>query len=201
MKKVLLIGSGCTATQVSDYSYHKTGWTIVTINHGWLAYPEYDYWVAPTDYAGKKDPDAGDRFVGWDEYIIAQNAYGGEWECGMGITLAAAYWALHTIKPSVIGFLGCDMNYTPGKNGETAFYGIGIDVQNNGCPDPFAMAARYSIKDPIEKLYTRFADMAALKNCDVVNFSKIEKTLLPYKKTTPDYLRRTTEDRHGTKLK
>jgi len=39
------------------------------------------------------------------------------------MAFTAGYWALHALRPEVMGFIGCDMVYP--KTGATHFYGTG----------------------------------------------------------------------------
>jgi hypothetical protein len=55
--------------------------------------------------------------------VPAQNAFGGFVYAGGTMAFTAAYWALHSLKPDVMAFLGCDMVYP--KTGHTHFYGKG----------------------------------------------------------------------------
>ena len=182
MTKVLLIASGLSANQYKEYNYKKNGWTIVAINNGWQVTNDWDHWIHPPDYKGMR-PKAISRHQNIVERYSKQILnYGGQKECGFSITLTAGYWALSELKPSVIGLLGADMNYTPDKNGKTHIYGVGLDIQKNGIPDPDRMAKVYGKDDPnyLTNIYMRFHSIAKDNSCEVFNFSTLENSRLPY---------------------
>jgi len=106
--------------------------TIVAINNAWLVRPDYDYLIHADDFPRDRQPDRHElRFasiVRANEYVPAQNAFGGFVYAGGTMAFTAAYWAMHRLKPDVLAFLGCDMMYDAAR-GPTHFYG-------NGAPDP-----------------------------------------------------------------
>ncbi len=106
--------------------------TIVAINNAWLVRPDYDYLIHADDFPEDRQPDRnGVRFasiVRANEFVPAQNAFGGFVYAGGTMAFTAAYWAIHRLKPDVLAFLGCDMMYD-GARGPTHFYGTGT-------PDP-----------------------------------------------------------------
>jgi hypothetical protein len=50
MSKVLMIGSGRSATQFHDYDYIGNGWTIAVVNNAWKITDDWDYFIPSTDY-------------------------------------------------------------------------------------------------------------------------------------------------------
>jgi hypothetical protein len=58
--------------------------------------------------------------------VPVQNDFGGFVYAGPTMAFTAGYWALGALKPDVIAYLGCDMQYS---HPETHFYG-------KGSPDP-----------------------------------------------------------------
>lgn len=106
--------------------------TIVAINNAWHVRPDYDYLIHADDFPEDRQPDRHElRFasvVRANEYVPAQNAFGGFVYAGGTMAFTAAYWAMHRLKPDVLAFLGCDMMYDAAR-GPTHFYG-------NGAPDP-----------------------------------------------------------------
>jgi hypothetical protein len=190
MSKVLMLASGPSAKQVHDYAWRENGWTIVSINNGWRVTDEWEYWVRPGDFTGPKPTEFKDWQKAVERYSVQLGKFGGQRECGYSITLNAGYWALSELNPTVMGFLGADMNYTPDKDGNTHFYGVGWDVQNNagGLPDPDRMVKMYGKDNPnyLHDIYMRLSDKAQEHNgCKVVNFSNVEDTRLPYPKANP----------------
>lgn len=193
MNKVLLVASGKSALEAYDYDYKANGWTVVAVNNGWHAVPDlWDYWVRSPDFKGKKP--TGDEIKEHQtivkKYGPSLGKYGGQAACGYSITLNAGYWALDVLKPSVLGFLGADMNYTPASDGSTHFYGVGWDVQNNagGLPDPDRMVNMYGkeSKDTyLHDIYMRLDEWAEKQECGVYNLSSVKDTRLPYTKALP----------------
>ena len=186
--KVLIIGSGPSAREYTNYPYIDNGWSVVCVNHAWTIEPECDMWVTASDYqsAGGLMPDK--EMPRNNDYGLTLNHFGGHNECGFSITLAAAYNVLWMFKPKVVGFLGCDMNYTPDENGHTHIYGVGLDIKKDGVPDPDKMVAKQSHgkENYLENIYNRFADMANERDCAVFNLSTDPDTRLPYVQTTPE---------------
>ncbi len=181
MKKVLVLASGLSARDVDSFPCKEEGWTIVVVNHGWMAYPNYDHWIHSSDFKGIKDPNVGSRKV--PKYRPALDHFGGQKLCGYSITANAGYWVLKELKPDVIGFLGADMNYERNANGDTHIYGLGLDVKN-GRPDPDKMVKNHGRS--IEEVYGRLEEEATKLNCKLVNLSTVKDTRLPYTKASPE---------------
>ena len=194
-EKVLLIASGMSAIQYKDYDYKGNGWTIVAINNGWQAVPgDWDYWIRPSDFKGlkptEKDTSHGGKIV--EKYGPQLNNYGGQKACGYSITLNAAYWALAELRPTILGFLGADMNYTPDSKGDTHIYGVGWDIKNKGVADPDRMAEMYkgqrkgaeneTAAEYLDYIYKRLATTAEIQSCQVYNLSYGCDTRLPYQR-------------------
>ena len=189
-KKVLLVASGFSARQYSEYDWKGNGWTIVAINNGWQAVEgDWDYWIRPGDYKGKRPE--GREICGTtiSKYNDEVRQFGGQPQCGYSIALTAGYWSLAKLKPNVLAYLGADMNYTPDKEGNTHIYGKGYDIEKNGKPDPDRMAERYkgnkTEKEYLNYIYKRLEDEARKKNCVVYNVSHTIDTRLPWKRVKP----------------
>jgi hypothetical protein len=185
--KVLVLASGLSANEISKYDYKQNGWSIVVVNNGWRACEDWDYWVRANNYRGDR-PTININQIECKKYNHILNEYGGHLACGYSITLCASYYAIHTIKPTVIGYLGADMNYEPDKNGDTHIYGLGDDIKRNNIPDPDRMVEKYGTNDPnyLENIYLRFGNIAKENGCDVVNFSSEPNSRLPYRKGNPN---------------
>ena len=195
--KVLVIASGHSALQYADHDYVANGWCVVAVNNAWQVPSNYHYWCRPKDFAGPKPNTEHITVVTEADYEPCMLNYGGtEACCGAGsITLSTLYWALDTLKPKVIGLLGCDMDYTPDSQGHTAFYGVGYDIQkktrSRGKPDPLFQAQRSENRKgtPVEEylisLYNRFQQHAHDCGVTVINFSKNTQGLLPYPHSDP----------------
>lgn len=183
--KVLILGSGQSIKQVKDYNYKDNNWIIIAVNNAWKFNPLiWDYSIVSGDFCGDPPKKSRQSQIIVETYLPALKKYGGNKKCGYSITLNAAYWALETLNPKVIGFLGCDMNYTPDELGNTHFYGVGYDISKKNISDPELMAKLNSNngEDYIRNIYLRFQEIAKLQNISIINLSKNIKTYLPYKR-------------------
>jgi len=182
MSSVLIIASGQSATSVSLYE-SKVDY-IVAVNNAWSLTDKWTYWVHPNDYAGSRPVrlTSNQTEIAYKEYSKALLEYGGQKECGFSITLNASYWVLYHIAPTVIYYLGADMNYQPDENGNTHFYGKGYDIKKYGISDPDIMVKLHSKGDVkyLENIYLRFKSIAEDNKCKVYNLSKLETTRLPF---------------------
>jgi len=133
--KVLLVGSGLTATLASDFDL--TGWLVVALHHGWQALPP-DRWDkflhchdAPDEMKPKITRPQQQQIINTlHDYIYAQKYrehYTREFRRQSGycrtIFLTGLWWAIQNTQPNIIGTIGCDMYY-PGDDKNT-FYGTG----------------------------------------------------------------------------
>lgn len=135
---------------------------IIVINNAWRIRDDWDVLLHPKDFAPeRRPPRRGPRqsVRSHPDYVPAVNAYGGFVFCGGTMAFTAAYWALHALRPRLLGFLGCDMVYP--ATGPTHFYGT-------GSPDPIR-------PDPtlqsLEAKSARAMLMAAAQGCAMVNLS------------------------------
>ena len=190
MSKVLLLASGMSANQFSNYPYKENGWTIVAVNNGWQVTDEWEHWVRPPDYKGEKPRIFLPHQEEVKRYSTQLKMFGGQAQCGYSIMLNAGYWALGALKPNVIGMLGGDMNYTPDKDGNTHIYGLGHDIQKNGIPDPDRMVNVHGdgSDNYLEKIYLRLEEQANKQKCQVFNLSHGIETRLPYTRVKPENL-------------
>jgi hypothetical protein len=203
IENVIIVGSGKTATDIRDWDIDTKTTKVVVVNNAWAVTSKWDYFIVSPDYTKELpavdflnpkqmftrdgrlvyDPKAEKLALIPDRgYSAALFPFGGHEECGYAITLNAAYWTLLFLRPKRIGFIGCDMNYTPSEDGSTAFYGVGDDIKANGIPDPDRMVKVHLNDEPdgLDKIYKRFQTIANANNIEVVNFSKDEDTRLPY---------------------
>jgi len=189
-KKVLIVASGLSSRQIHNYDYKANGWTIFTINNAWQLIDYWDYTIHPDDLEGKWP-----RAINESQKIIREamfkplitQKYGPPKDRGSNITLCGAYFALSELQPSIIGFLGADMNYTPDAQGNTSFYGVGYDIKKRNMPDPDYMVKRLGKGDKnyLTRIFQKFEQFSAESNCKVFNFSDDPDTRLPFKQTSP----------------
>ena len=104
-----------------------------------------------------------------------QNAFGGFVYAGGTMAFTAGYWALGELKPDVMAFLGCDMNYS---GGNTHFYG-------KGEPDPLRNDVTLQ---SLEAKSARLMAFAAMQNCVCVNLSEGRTSRLIFPRSSPQLL-------------
>lgn len=171
---VLILGSGPNAVQLKNWPRGLFG-SIVAINNAWQARADWDYLIHPEDFDPERMPPSlmpGQKVITAQDYVPAQNAYGGFVYAGGTMAFTAAYWALHVLRPKVMAFLGCDMVYP--SSGPTHFYGTGK-------ADPLRQDV--TLQDLTAKS-ARLALFAARAGCHCVNLSRDESRLI-FPQTTP----------------
>jgi hypothetical protein len=169
MTTVLILGSGPNATLAQ-------GWPrapfdhILAINNAWQVRADWDALIHPHDFpaARRPVPVGAQRIVTEDDFVPAQNAYGGFVYAGGTMAFTAAYWALHAHRPRVIAVMGCDMHYPTGR--ATHFYGTGT-------ADP--LRADITLQS-LEAKAARLMVLAAMQGCAVVNMSMVGPTRLVF---------------------
>jgi hypothetical protein len=190
--KVLIVGSGKSATEIK--SWDLTGWSLLTINHAHRIRPDWEFAGYSPDMPKDRRPIKSSNH----QYLFSamsgptstfeslsasdQRSYNNamsHWKRQIDtMFFAASYWALTYLKPSFIGYMGCDMNYTV-QNDATHFYGMGLDTGNDKQPDPLKYFESKQMS-----LGSCLADLAVdaeSVGCTLVNFST-EETKLPYAK-------------------
>lgn len=167
MTTVLILGSGPNAPLAAGFSADHFG-AIVAINNAWRVRPDWTHAIYPEDFPPErrapKHPQGG-RHVTAEEFVPAQNRLGGFVFAGGTMAFTAAYWALDSLRPRVMAFLGCDMVYP--SRGNTHFYG-------NGAADP--LRADITLQDLGAKS-ARLEILAARRGCACVNLSRGETRL------------------------
>ena len=124
-KPVLILGSSPNVMACKDWPKSRFS-AIVAINNAWQVRDDWDYHIAPDDFPQDRHPadlKPTQQRIGSEDYVPANNLYGGIVYAGGTMAFSAGYWALATLKPSMMVFAGCDMIYP--KLGKTHFYGAG----------------------------------------------------------------------------
>jgi hypothetical protein len=172
LKIILILGSAPDAVEASGWKrdcFHS----IVVINNAWSIRPDWDYLIHPEDFDPLRVPtrlEAHQSIIAAADYVPVQNAFGGFVYAGGTMAFTAGYWALGVLKPDVMAFFGCDMNYGVGP---THFYG-------HGTADPL----RDDITlQSLEAKSARLMLMAAAQGCLTVNLSSqpTSRLLFPVK--------------------
>lgn len=159
MAVVLMLGSAPMVTRAAGWARGEFD-AIVAINNAHAVRPDWDYHIYPWDYPEDRRPvpRVGQVTVLQEDFVPAQNAYGGFVYAGGTMAFTAGYWALHTLRPSVIAAFGCDMHYPAGA---THFYGAGT-------ADP--LRADITLQS-LEAKSARLMVLAAMQGCAMVNLS------------------------------
>ncbi|MBL9052278.1 MAG: hypothetical protein JNN02_00995 [Tabrizicola sp.] len=147
---------------------------IVAINNAWRIRPDWTHAIHPWDFPTDRHPMAGpgQALVTEDDFVPAQNAYGGFVYAGATMAFTAAYWALKALRPDVIATFGCDMHYP--ATGPTHFYGTGQ-------ADP--LRPDISLRS-LEAKSARLMVLAASLGCAMVNLSTGPSRLV-FPRSTP----------------
>jgi hypothetical protein len=180
MSTILILGSGPNATGAQSWDKrHFDG--IVAINNAWRVRPDWDVMIHPYDFPAERKPDspaAGQRIVTEDDFVPAQNAYGGFVYAGATMAFTAGYWALHHYRPDVLAFFGCDMTYP--ASGRTHFYGTG---------DADPLRPDITLQS-LEAKSARLMVLAAMQGTAVLNLSFAPSRLVFPRATLADLARR-----------
>ena len=134
---------------------------IVAINNAWRIRDDWDDLCCPWDFPEQRRPalNAHQRLILQEDFVPAQNLYGGFVYAGGTMAFTTAYWMLAALKPQVIAVLGCDMHYP--ATGPTHFYGT-------GSPDP--LREDITLRS-LEAKSARLMILAARQGCAMVNLS------------------------------
>jgi hypothetical protein len=181
---VLVIGSSPDAARARGWVL-PAGTVIVAINNAWAVRPDWHHLVHPKDFPAERLPRVmapGQHVHSWQDYVPAQNRFGGFVYAGGTMAFTTAYWALATLRPQVMAFVGCDMVYA--ANGDTHFYGMGR-------PDPLR-------DDPtlqsLEAKSARLQVLAAREGCACVNLTSLKESRLVFPRMDHGELESLTAD-------
>ena len=157
---LLLLGSAPMALAARDWPRAPFD-HILAINNAWAIRDDWDAMIHPWDFPEGRRPIPGphQRLITQDDFVPAQNAYGGFVYAGGTMAFTAAYWALDALRPTTIAAFGCDMHYP--ATGPTHFYG-------QGTPDP--LRADITLRS-LEAKSARLMILAAMQGCAMVNLS------------------------------
>ncbi len=160
-KIVLVLGSGPDAMDAAAFT-RDTFASIVVINNAWQVRHDWDYLIHPEDFPAERQPPTIDHetqtIITASDYVPVQNTFGGFVYAGGTMAYTAGYWALGAMKPDVLAFFSCDMNYS---NSRTHFYG-------KGTADPL----RDDITlQSLEAKSARLMIQAASEGCLTINLS------------------------------
>ena len=160
MQSILILGSGPSVTQARTWP--RDGFDhILAINNAWRIRSDWDALIYPWDFPDERRPLPGPHqsLVTQEDFVPAQNAFGGFVYGGGTMAFTAGYYALHAHRPRTIAMFGCDMHYP--KIGLTHFYGAGT-------PDP--LRDDVSLRS-LEAKSARLMVLAAMQGCAMINLS------------------------------
>jgi len=122
---VLIIGSAPDAVRAQHFNGDVFS-SIVALNNAWRIRDDWTHIVFPEDFAADRRPpkQTGKTVVEYDQFVPANNAFGGTVYAGGTMAFTGAYWALHALKPKIMAFIGCDKIYD-GDPANSHFYGQG----------------------------------------------------------------------------
>ena len=160
MSKLLMLGSAPMAIAARDWPRAPFD-RILAINNAHQIRPDWDDMIHAWDFptSRRPEPAPGQRLITEDDFVPAQNAFGGFVYGGGTMAFTAAYWALEALRPVVIAVFGCDMHYP--ATGPTHFYG-------KGSADP--LRADITLRS-LEAKSARLMILAAMQGCAMVNLS------------------------------
>jgi len=170
----LMLGSAPNAVLARDWPRAPFD-RITCINNAWAIRDDWDDLVVPWDFPEDRRPptiSASQHLILQEDFVPAQNAYGGFVYAGGTMAFTTAYWMLHALRPRVIAVLGCDMHYP--ATGPTHFYGTGT-------PDP--LRADITLRS-LEAKSARLLILAARQGCAMVNLSTRPSRLV-FPRATP----------------
>lgn len=188
--KVILAGSGRNLPMINRWD--TDGIVVVGVNNVWRGTDKWDHLIHSGDYPAKGEikPRRGQKVHSVASGKNYRSSYMGQsgmgWEearvfLGLPIYFTAAHWAIWYLKPSLVGHIGFDMDYTPARGGATAFYGVGHDIRTRGVPDPHYQVMKKYGGDPhaMQKLMKRLDERR--NGAEFVNLSRNPDTVLPWK--------------------
>ena len=160
MTTLLMLGSAPMALAARDWPRAPFD-RVLAINNAWRVRADWDDMIHPWDFPDDRRPvpGPGQRLITQEDFVPAQNAYGGFVYAGGTMAYTAAYWALDALRPTTIAVFGCDMHYP--STGPTHFYG-------SGTPDP--LRADITLRS-LEAKSARLMILAAMQGCAIVNLS------------------------------
>ena len=164
LKTVLIVGSAPDALCVADWDTSFFAHRVV-INNAWQISPSWDCLIYPEDFPEERHPTLaqrqGKQMITAQEFVPQQNDFGGFVYAGGTMAFTAGYWALGSLQPDVIAYVGCDMVYQSRPGQSTHFYGQGV-------ADPLRQDVTLQ---SLEAKSVRFMALARQQGCAVVNLS------------------------------
>ena len=176
---ILLIGSAPDVVRCEAWPKEAFS-KIVAINNAWRVRHDWDFLVHSGDFPSDRLPPGARlrqaQIFSASQYVPAQNAFGGFVYAGATMSLTSAYWTIHSQRPDVLAFLGCDMIYD--QPDKTHFYGIGR-------PDP--LRDDVTLRN-LEAKSARLLVQALRRDCLCINLSELPRSRLVFPRLSFDEL-------------
>ncbi|WP_370322204.1 hypothetical protein [Oricola sp.] len=190
-KIVLIIGSAPDAVRAGGMD-RASFEAVVAVNNAWRIRPDWTHLVHAGDFPDQRKPAAGlgQAILSYEAYVPANNAYGGIVLAGATMAFSTAYWALDTLRPEVMAFIGCDMIYDQ-TGGKSHFYGHGSADPLR--PDP-------TLQD-LEAKSNRLMLLAAHERCLCVNLSELPNSRLTFPRVSWPQLEQHASSVHRSGLR
>ncbi len=193
----LIVGSAPDAVRIKSWDLSVFSSCIV-INNAWQLSEDWDYLIYPEDFPVDRLPPDVDltskKLITAREFVPEQNSFGGFVYGGGTMAFTAGYWALGSLRPDVIAYLGCDMVYPAQTGNSSHFYG-------NGQADPLRPDITLQ---SLEAKSVRFMAFAQTNHCTIVNLSELSESRLLFPRASieqfaseqirPDFLSKHTAE-------
>jgi hypothetical protein len=170
VNSVLILGSAPDAVRAREFDLSQFS-AVVVLNNAWQIRDDWTHIVYPEDFDPARRPAdlTGRKVIEYDQFVPANNVFGGIVYAGGTMAFTGGYWALDALKPDLLAFLGCDMVYD-GDPANSHFYG-------QGEPDPLR-------DDPtlqkLEAKSERLRWMAFDRDCVCFNLSDKDHSRLTF---------------------
>lgn len=168
---VLIVGSAPDAIRIKDWDLSAFT-SCVVINNAWQLTDSWSHLIYPEDFPVDRMPTnpllANQQMITAHDFVPEQNNFGGFVYAGGTMAFTAGYWALGSLKPDLIAYLGCDMVYSSQAGNSSHFYG-------NGQADPLRSDVTLQ---SLEAKSVRFMAFAQMNYCAVVNLSELPESRL-----------------------
>ena len=164
---VLVIGSAPDAVRAAKWEMSVFD-QVIAINNAWRVTNQWTELIFPYDFSDEKKPSKlqdHQKIVTEDQFVLAQNLFGGFVYAGATMAFTAGYWCLSQHQPSKLCFLGCNMHYK--SKGQTHFYG-------RGQPDPLRDDITLT---SLQASSYRMLILAKMQGCDIISLSPGETNL------------------------
>jgi len=199
MTKILAVGSGPGGVDFVN-KVDTRDVIVVGVNNTWKGTRKWDHMIHAGDYPDKHriatfKPHQDQNIHSKDKGLNYEDSYcrmtKKPWQKariwgGLPIYFTCMYWCLYYLRPTHIGCVGFDMDYTPGENGATAFYGVGHDIKSRGVPDPLYQFKKHykDLENPMLTLQERLEKIATEEDCKIVNLSDNPNTQLKWEQVS-----------------